>query len=229
MHTAAATRAVGLAISLLLFAGQSAAAQGAGIKKKVSNIAKGSIFGRAASGLSAEAELLDATTVELDGRGLPTIPVGALTFGVAAVEIKDGEAVRLHAYLLNPGADEVRIPRPTPEMFVLVDEKGRRLERLGGVEAEDQPDAAAIVVPPLERVTLYVLFGDLKADAQTGTLKVGAVGMIGGLPLSTAAAGALPPQQGESGVANPWTQPAESSPYPTEPSPYPAPAPPGRD
>ena len=195
-----------LGVCLLSSTASPAAAQG--ILDRAAAAAARTGIGKAVRNLSAEADLIDATKVDLDGRGLPTVQVGPLTFGVSAVEIKEGEAVRLHTYLLNPGTEPASVPLPSPEFFVLIDEHGRRLERLGGVAVKDAPKGAAeITVPALERVTLYILFGDLKASPGMGTLKIAESMMIPGIPLSAVAAGSLPPAGSSGGSSNPWVQP----------------------
>ena len=157
-------------------------------------------LGKGISRTALEAQMLDSKRISVEDRGLSTLPVGPLTFGIAAVEVKDNVGVRLHAYLFNPGAEAVSIPAADPELFVLVDSKGRRLERVSGPSVEGTEEGATeINVPALERVLVTSLFDDPKADGPTATLKVGSLGMIAGIPVHTSAAGS------ESGASSFWS------------------------
>jgi hypothetical protein len=197
--------AVGLVVVPLMFGALAAPVDAQGIlgrtKKKVRTSAPAQEVNR----LSTEAQLLGATFVDLEAAGLPVLAVGPLTFGVGGVEIKNQEGVRLHAYLYNPSASESAvIPAPGRELFVLVDERGRRMDLLGDVEVDDVPKGAAeITVPALERVELYLLYGAPQAGANTATLKVGEIGIIAGIPVHTAAAPA------ETRAPDVWTRPTD--------------------
>ena len=157
-------------------------------------------LGKGISRTALEAQMLDSKRISVEDKGLSTLPVGSLTFGIAAIEVKNDVGVRLHAYLLNPGTEAVSIPVPDPELFVLVDSKGRRLERVSGPSVEGTEEGASeITVPAMERVLVTLLFDDPKADGPTATLKVGSLGMISGIPVHTSAAGS------EAGAGSVWS------------------------
>lgn len=157
-----------------------------GIAGKLKRAAENTGIAREAKKLEVEAEMLDARKVDLEERVLPTLSVGSLVLGISAAQIKNGDGVRLWAYLFNPTATDDSVPVPDPELFTLVDQRGRRLERLGGVEVEDLPSGSArIEVPAYERVTLFLLFEGAEPGASTGMLKVGEIGVIPGIPVHT--------------------------------------------
>jgi hypothetical protein len=174
--------------------------------KRAREAARGTGLGTSVLRTAAEAQLLDATRISLDESGLATLGVGTLTLGVSAVEIRNGTALRLHAYLYNPGAQTTTVPLPDPELFVLVDGQGRRLQWLAGPNVDGLAEGAAeITVPALERVSFTLLYDEVAAGAQLGTLKVGELGMIPGIPLHTSAS---PSATGAGGGAGSiWTTP----------------------
>ena len=160
-----------------------------GLLDKAKDAVKKTSIGQSVSKLGAEAKLLDATTVQLDSRNLATVQVGILKLGISAVDIKNGEAVRLKLYLFNPTPQAASVPAPPPDLFVFVDDRGRKLTMLGIPSVKDLAAGADITVPGMERVEMAVLFESL-ADARLGNLKVGSAGIISGIPINTAASGA---------------------------------------
>lgn len=172
-----------------------------GLLDKAKDAVKKTSIGQSVSKLGAEAKLLDATTVQLDSRNLPTVQVGMLKLGISAVEIKNGEAVRLKLYLFNPTPQAASVPSPPPDLFVLVDEHGRKLEMLAPPAVKDVPAGGDITVPGMERTELAILFGEIAADARVGNLKVGTAGIISGIPIHTSAAGAAAKDPNQAG---PW-------------------------
>lgn len=200
----AALAAAGLAGALLLSA-TPARGQG-GWVQRARDAARGTGVGRSVLRTTAEARLLDATRIPLDEAGLPTLAVGGLTLGISAVEVRDGAALRLHAYLYNPAAESAAVPVPDADLFVLVDEQGRRPARLGDVDVDGLEEGAGeIVVPALERVALSILYAEIPAGAKRGTLKVGTLGMIAGIPLSASAS--VPANAAAAQPASVWTAP----------------------
>ena len=200
----AALVVAGLAGALLLSASP-AQGQG-GWVQRARDAARGTGVGRSVLRTTAEAQLLDATRIPLDDAGLPTLAVGGLTLGITAVEVRDGTALRLHAYLYNPAAESATVPVPGADLFVLVDEQGRRPVRLGEVDVEGLAEGAGeIVVPALERVALSVLYAEIPAGAKRGTLKIGTLGMITGIPLSASAG--VPANAAAAQPASVWTAP----------------------
>lgn len=180
--------------------------------KKARDAAKSSQVGKTFSKASVQAQMIDARAVSLEERGLPTVAVGALALGVAGVEIKDDVGVRVHAFLHNPTGQAVSVPVPDPELFVLVDARGRRLERVAGPSIEKLADGAGSVsIPALERVEMTLLFAAPKPTGPTATLKVGELGAIPGIPVhsSAAAAGAQ-----ATGAPSVWTTPPAPPPPP---------------
>ena len=172
-----------------------------GLLDKAKDAVKKTSIGQGVTKLGAEAKLLDATTVELDSKNLPTVQVGILKLGISAVDIKNGEAVRLKLYLFNPTPQAASVPAPPPDLFVLVDERGRKLGMLGTPSVKGLAAGADITVPGMERVELVILYESSGADARLGNLKVGTAGIISGIPLNTAAAG-VPAAAGA--PAGPW-------------------------
>ena len=176
-------------------------ARAQGLLDKAKDAVKKTSIGQSVSKLGAEAKLIDATTVQLDSRNLPTVQVGILKLGISAVEIKNGEAVRLKLYLFNSTPQAASVPMPPPDLFVFVDEHGRKLEMLGTPVVKDVPAGGDITVPGMERTEMAILFGSLAADARLGNLKVGTAGIISGIPINTAAAGATKTDPNQAG---PW-------------------------
>lgn len=183
-------------------------AKGQGILKRIKDKAKSTAVSKGIDKLSAEAQMIDATQIDLDSRKLSTVQVGAVVFGVGAVEIKNAQAVRLHAYLHNPAAQQsATVPIPESDLFVLVDDKGRKLDRISELQIENLPEGATeITVPPLERVSLYLLYGGVTPDVRMGALKVGTLGVIQGIPLHTSAAAS------DTSAANLWKKPPSDAP-----------------
>ena len=191
--------------------------------KRAKEAARGTAVGGAVTRLSTEAQMLDATRVDLEGRGFASVPVGTLVFGIAGVDIKNDEGVRLRAYLHNPSAQEASVPIPGAELFTLVDVRGRKLELVSGPDVQGVAEGAAtITIPALERVSIALLFAGPRADGAKATLKVGTLGMIAGIPVHTsAAASAQAPSSGSV-----WTQPPPPPPGPPADTSKAAPPPP---
>ena len=195
-----------LALGALLLVPEAAASQG--LLDKAKDMAKKTSIGKGATKLTAEAQLLDGKSYALDGRNLPEIQVGQLKLGIAGVDIKNGDAVRLKLYLFNPAQMDAAVPVPPAELFILVDEKGRRLEMLGEPSVKNLAAGAAdITVPGMERVEISIIYGGMFADARTGTLKVGSTGTIAGIPIHSSVAGTA------SAATSPNGQPASNSPW----------------
>jgi hypothetical protein len=134
-----------------------------------------------------EAQMLTATVVNLEERGLDSVAVGQLWFRIAGVELQNGTGMRVRAYLHNPTSTNAAVPAPTPDLFVLVDSRGRRIE-IVDVDIEGlSEDVPEISVRALERVGLSLLFANPPREPITATLKVGELGMIGGIPAHTGA------------------------------------------
>ena len=181
----------------------SGVASGQGLLDKAKDIAKKTSIGKGVTKLGTEAQMLDATAVSLEDKNLPQIQVGQLKLGIASVDIKNGDAVRLHLYLYNPAQTDAAVPVPPADLFVMIDEKGRKLEMLGTPSVKNLVAGATdINVPAMERVEINVLYGSIMTDAKTGTLKVGSTGNITGIPLHTSAT----PPSSQSGQASssPW-------------------------
>ncbi|MFN2384628.1 MAG: hypothetical protein ABR559_10295 [Gemmatimonadota bacterium] len=181
---------VGLALIVLfaLMPPRTAAAQGFSdrLRGVTAGLLKVSLFG--------------ATAIDLEAAGLETIDVGELVFGVASVDVADETALRVRAYLYNPDAAPAAVPVPGVALFVLVDERGRKIE-LQAVEVEDLPRGAdAVSVPGLERTNVSLIFSAPPSGALLGALKVGPLGVIQDIPLHSSA---LP-----AGAGNAWSQPA---------------------
>jgi hypothetical protein len=204
MHgLARARRPLGVALLLLVVtAGVSLAQEPekkTGVVGTLRKAAKGTIIDKAineVTGLDLQVKMLDATSINLDDQNLGQVPVGMLMLGVSSVELKNGEGVRVRAYLHNPMTEEVTVPVPDADLFVLVDAKGRKLTRVSGPDIPDVPDdAATFTVPALERVPLTLLYSDppLEPDANTGMLKVGQLGFVGPIPLHTSGVGTTAP------------------------------------
>jgi hypothetical protein len=134
-----------------------------------------------------EARMITATLIDLEEHELDAVFVGSLTFRVSAVEVLNGVGVRVHAYLHNTNAFNETVPAPTADLFVLVDSRGRRIE-IVDIDIEGPPAGATnIPVAALERIGLSLLFVDPPREPVTATLKVGELGMIGGIPVHTGA------------------------------------------
>ena len=189
----------------------------AGWLERAREVAQSTGLGVSVTRAAAEARLLDATRISLEDGGLPTLAVGPLTLGISAVDVRSGVAVRLHGYLLNPATQPVTIPVPDPALFVLVDGQGRRLARLAGPDVRGLPSGAGeITVPALERVVFTLLYGELAPNAQRGTLKVGELGLIPGIPLDRSTGS--PATQPSPGGQNVWSAPS-APPSPPTPEP----------
>lgn len=173
-----------------------------GLLGMVKEAAKKTSIGKSVTKLGSQAQLLDATTVNLDEKNLPQVQVGALKLGISSIDIKNNEAVRLHLFLFNPAQTDIAVPLPPSDLFTLFDEKGRQLELLGDLGIKDlAPGATEITVPALERREMSILYNGMATDARLGTLKVGSTGNITGIPINTGAAGATANAQGQ---ASPW-------------------------
>jgi hypothetical protein len=180
-----------------------------GLLDKAKNVAKKTSVGKSLTKLGTEAQMLDAPSFDLEPRNIPTVAVGSLQLGISGVDIKNNEAVRLKLYLFNPAKDNTAVPLPPPDMFVLVDEKGRRLTLVGELSVKDLPAGAAeITVPGMERVEMSILFASMAADAKLATLKIGSTGTIAGIPVNTAVAGtpaaSTSAADAKSASASPW-------------------------
>ena len=159
--------------------------------------------------MSAEAAMSGAPSLDLESRGLPTVSVGALNVGVSRAEMKDSIAVRLHVFYHNPTDQALSIPLPNDETFVLVDDKGRRLQFLSLKQDNRPKGATELTVPALERVTFAAMYYVPTTDASAAILKVGTAGMIRGIPLNTMPVATPPPPP----------SPKDSTPAPKPPPP----------
>jgi hypothetical protein len=165
-----------------------APAKGQGLVEMAKEAAKKTSVGKQVRKLGAEAQLLDATTVNLEASNLSTVQVGSLKLGVSSVDIKNGDAVRLRLYLFNPAQQDAAVPVPPADLFTLVDEKGRKLELMGELSVKNMvAGSTEITVPAMERIEMTLLYESLAADAKLGNLKVGSTGTITGIPLNTGA------------------------------------------
>jgi hypothetical protein len=192
-------KAISVAAPLLLIGSASANAQG--LLDKAKDVAKKTSIGKSVTKLGTEAVMLDATAVSLEDKNIAPVQVGALQLGIASVDIKNGDAVRLHLFLFNPAQTNTAGPLPPPDLFVLVDEKGRRLALQGQLSVKNlTAGSTEITVPAMERVEMSILFNGVAADAKLGTLKVGSTGAITGIPINTGSAGAANGQASSS----PW-------------------------
>lgn len=175
----------GVTAVLLLFTTTPVDAQ-EGFLDRVTRAAKG------ISSTSAELAMRGATSIDLESQALPAVSMDPLTFGVSKVEVKDKVGVRVHAYFYNSTDQAVSIPLPEPGMFVLVDEKGRRLEAVSEPRIDKLAKGATeIMVPALERVSMRILYGAPAADAEQAVLKVGTHGSIRGIPVRAAPTAAV--------------------------------------
>jgi len=182
-------KALSLVIASVSIATISSTANAQGLLEKAKGVAKKTSIGKGVSKLGAQAQLLDATTVNLEDKNIPQIDVGALKLGISSVEIKNNEAVRLHLYLFNPAQQNTVVPLPPSDLFTLIDEKGRRLELQGEIGVKNLvAGATEITVPAMERVEMSLLYNGMMTDAKLGTLKVGTTGNIVGIPINTTAA-----------------------------------------
>jgi len=179
-----------------------------GLLDKAKDVAKKSSIGQKATKMGVEAQMIDATGVDLEAKNIPQISVGTLQLGISGVDIKNNNAVRLKLYLFNPAAQDASVPLPTSDLFVLVDEKGRRMEMLGVPEVKNLPVGSTdIKVPGMERVAMTLLFHGIAGDARLGVLKIGTAGNIAGIPLNTAAApvgSATAQPAAAQSAASPW-------------------------
>jgi hypothetical protein len=188
-----------IAALLLLASARPDAANAQGLMQRAKDAAKRSAAGKVARKLGAEAQMIDATTIDLEPRNLPTVSIATLKLGASSVEIKNGDAVRLKLYLFNPTQQSINVPLPTADLFVVTDEKGRKLEIVGDPQVKDlAAGSTEITVPAMERAVIYVLFQDVAGDAKLGNLKIGS-GVISGIPLNTSAASG-------STTPSPWKQ-----------------------
>lgn len=191
-----------IAITAVFLAGISGVAGAQGLLDKAKGVAKKTSIGQRVSQLGTEAQMLDATSVDLEEKNLPPIDVGPLKLGVSGVDIKNREAVRIRLFLYNPANADASVPLPPADLFILIDEKGRRLTMLGSPSVKNlTAGATEITVPGMERVEMSLLFNEMAADAKLGTLKVGTTGTITGIPINTASAGAAANGQAS---ASPW-------------------------
>lgn len=193
-----------VAVASAWIAGSSTSAKAQGLLDKAKDIAKKTSVGKSVTKLGAQAQLIDATTINLEDKNFPQVQVGMLKLGISSVEVKNGEAVRLHLYLFNPNPQNAAVPVPPGDLFVLVDDKGRRLDQQGELGVKDLPTGAAeITVPAMERVAMSLLYANVASDARLGALKVGSTGNITGIPLNTAAGGAAAAVNAQNS-ASPW-------------------------
>lgn len=177
-----------VAVVSAFFAGSSNAAYAQGLLDKAKDVAKKTSIGKGVTKLGAQAQLIDATTLDLEDKNFPQVQVGMLKLGISSVEVKNGEAVRLHLYLYNPNPQNTAVPVPPSDLFVFVDEKGRRLDQQGELGVKGlQAGSAEINVPAMERVEMSLLYGNIASDAKLATLKIGSTGVITGIPVNTAA------------------------------------------
>ncbi len=191
-----------LVIAAIAAAATPSSTNAQGLLGMVKEAAKKTSIGKSVVKLGSQAQLLDATTVNLDDKNLSQIQVGALKLGVSAIDIKNNEVVRLHLFLFNPAQTDVAVPLPPSDLFTFFDDKGRQLELLGDLGIKDlAAGATEITVPALERIEMSILYNGMAADARLGTLKVGSTGNITGIPINTGAAAATANSQGQ---ANPW-------------------------
>ena len=170
------------------FAAITNAANAQGLLDKAKDVAKKTSIGKGVTKLGAQAQLIDATTLDLEDKNFPQVQVGMLKLGISSVEIKNGEAVRLHLYLYNPNPQNTAVPVPPADLFVFVDEKGRRLDQMGELGVKGlTAGTAEINVPSMERVEMSLLYGNIATDARLASLKIGTTGTITGIPVNTAA------------------------------------------
>ena len=139
---------------------------------------------RRATAFTADLALGSVKPIDLEARALTTIAFGGITVGVSAVQVLDTSALRVRAYFLNSTDAPVRIPVPPEDSFVVVDARGRRLTTLASPKFARLPNGATeLTLPPLERVEVVLLFARIPVDATEVMLKVGATGIIRGIPL----------------------------------------------
>lgn len=190
-----------LAASLLAMA--PSVTTGQGLLDKAKDAARKTSVGKQVRKLGAEAQMIDATTVQLDSRNLATVAIGTLKLGISAVDVKNGVAVRLKLYLFNPASQNAVVPMPPGDLFVLIDDRGRKLQPVAEPQVKGLVAGSTdITVPGLERVEIFLLFESVAADARTGNLKVGSAGIISGIPLNTSAA----PTSADGASPSPWKQ-----------------------
>lgn len=188
-------KACSLVATLALVTPGSAAGQG--FLEKMTKAAQG------LAGAAGEAAMLNSTAIDIESMGLPTLAIGPLTAGISHVDIKDNVGVRLHVYLYNPTDEPVSVTVPKGESFVLIDSRGRRLQFLNLRVKNLAKGSEQLVIPALERVSMGVLYKLDAPDQAGGTLKVGAGGIIRGVPLSLGANGSSPAPTEGSGSGNP--------------------------
>ena len=186
-------------------AGISNASNAQGLLDKAKDIAKKTSVGKSVTKLGAQAQLIDATTLNLESKNFPQVQVGMLRLGIASVDVKNGVAVRLHLFLYNPNQQNTALPVPPSDIFIFVDEKGRKLDQQGELEVKDLPAGSPeINVPAMERVEMSLLYGNIASDARLGALKIGNNGTITGIPLNTAAGGGTPTPTNQQNSSSPW-------------------------
>jgi hypothetical protein len=175
-----------VAASLLLASSPPVAGQD-WLTRRAASVVKETRIAQDVSRAALEARMITATLIDLEAHELGAVFVGSLTFRVSAVEVQNGVGVRVHAYLHNTNTFNETVPAPTADLFVLVDLRGRRIE-IVDMDIEGLPaDATEIPVAALERVGLSLLFADPPREPVTATLKVGELGLIGGIPVHTGA------------------------------------------
>jgi len=177
-------------------------------------------IGKQVDATALEVEMLDASYIDLENSGLGQVRVGQLSFGLSGLDIADGKGIRLQAYLYNPTSQDATIPAPGPDLFRLVDSRGRTLELLSGPKIEDGGGSGQITIPGLERIHLSILFGGTPDTPGTAILKIGNLGVIENIPVHTGSAAEI-----SSGGANSvWSgnQPAQpASPWQAQQPPPP--------
>ena len=142
--------------------------------------------------ITAEVAMSKAARVDLETRGLATITMGAVTIGVSSVDLKDEVAVRAHIYFYNPSEQSQAIEAPAESTFVLLDDRGRRLQILSLRAAKPGPSANQLTIPALERVEFAAMYLLPTGVGPAGTLKVGSIGVIRCVPLHRSATPAPP-------------------------------------
>lgn len=143
---------------------------------------------------TTEAAMSGAAVIDAENRVPDRVMLGALSVGIARIEVKSEVGVRVHLFFFNPTEQPVTVPRPTGESFVLVDGTGKRLLFLS-LRLPDAPKGGAdLTVPALERTNVTLLYSLSKVIAPTdGVLKVGEAGVIHAVPLGAAVPPPAPP------------------------------------
>ena len=98
------------AVSIVAVSGT---AQAQGLFDKAKDVAKKSSIGQKATKLQTEAQMIDATGVDLEAKNIPPISVGTLQLGISGADIKNNTGVRLKLYLFNPAQQDAAVPVPT--------------------------------------------------------------------------------------------------------------------